>query len=309
MTESIAISLPSALWLAKLTPSSDPDHLLADVDGVPTSWLDTPLATAHGFGGLLSLADVGHRIEPNLFPTGSMPIPGDRIIIARTGRRVEVFGAVEVVGLSAQPGGGLRIGHRPLIRFDSPVDLRSLRSTNRLLDQRWSHLFGHRGRDRRLLPLVDHDVALCFAAFGFSLEQLFAEQPTGTTAPAPPWRLDEQVDVIDIGSELISKRIADGVSVFHALRAGFDADPGLVSVDISRDLLLSLRASDHTSYLLARSVVADEPVPSWVGEPGAFGATASVDHRSMPTLVAVEADDHWSLIELAPIDPEASLGQ
>jgi hypothetical protein len=299
MTESIAISLPSALWLAKLTPSVDPDPLLTPVDGIPPNWVATPLSTVIGFGGVLSLADIGHGLEPNLFPTGSLPLPGDRVIVARTGPKVEVFGALEITGLTIAEGGALRIGHRPLIRFTSAVDLRQVRRTNHLLDQRWDSLFGRAGRDRRLLPMVDEDVALCFTAMGFSLEALFSESSPSLSnvRPAPTWALAEQIDHIAIETDLSNKRIADGVAVYHGVHGALATDPHLVSVDVGCDLLLSLRGPDHTEYLATRSVCLGET----------FGTTLSHRHLSASTLVAVETPDEWSLIELDPLEAPASL--
>ncbi len=299
MSESIAISLPSALWLAKLTPSMDPGPLLTPVDGIPPNWVETPLSTAIEFGGILSLADVGHGLEPNLFPTGSLPLPGDRVIVARTGTKVEIFGAVEITGLTIAEGGGMRIGHRPLLQFTEGVDLRKVRQRNHLLDQRWDSLFGRAGRDRRLLPMIDEDVALCFTAMGFSLEALFSESSPSMTnvQPAPAWSLDEQVDHITIETDLSNKRIADGVAVYHGVHGALTTDPQLVSVDVANDLLLSLRGPDHTEYLVAQSVCLDE----------AFGTTTSHRHLGASTLVAVETNDEWSLIELDPAETRASL--
>ncbi|MGI9609564.1 MAG: hypothetical protein ACR2NL_04640 [Acidimicrobiia bacterium] len=299
MTESIAISLPSALWLAKLTPSGDPTQLLNPVDGLPTNWLSTPLATTIGYGGMLSLADVGHGLEPNLSPTGSLPLPGDRIVLARTGPKVEVFGALEITGVTIAAGGGVRIGHRPLLQFTHPVDLREVRTTNHLLDQRWDALFGRSGRDRRLLPLSDHDVALCFTAMGFSLEALFSQSSPSLVEvePAHPWTLDEQIDHITIETDLAGKRIADGVAVYHGVHGALGADAELISVDVARDLLLSLRRSDRTDYTVAQSVCLGESLRT------------STTHHDLGAsmLVAVETENEWSLVELDPPETEASL--
>ena len=299
MTESIAISLPSALWLAKLTPSTGPDQLVAPVDGLPANWVPTPLATTIGFGGIFSLADVGHGLEPNLSPIGSLPLPGDRIVIARTGRRVEIFGAVEITGVTIAAGGGVRIGHRPLIRFNEPVDLRRVRRINHLLDQRWDALFGRGGRDRRFLPMIDHDVALCFTAMGFSLEALFAEPHPSLHAadPASPWTLDEQIDHITIESQLAARRIADGVAAYHGAHGAIAADPELLTVDVARDLLLSLRRADSTAYLAVQSVCLGEQ----------FRASTAHEHLGASKLVAVETETEWSLVELDPPETEASL--
>ncbi|MFW2380293.1 MAG: hypothetical protein ACN4GZ_00945 [Acidimicrobiales bacterium] len=299
MTESIAISLPSALWLAKLTPSGDPNLLLAPVDGLPTNWLSTPLATAIGFGGMLSLADVGHGVEPNLSPTGSLPLPGDRIVLARTGPKVEVFGALEITGITIAAGGGVRIGHRPLLRFTRPIDLREVRTVNHLLGRRWDALFGRVGRDRRLLPLSDQDVALCFTAMGFSLEALFSESSPSMVEvePASPWTLDEQIDHITIETDLVDKRIADGVAVYHGAHGALAADPELLSVDVARDLLLSLRRPDRTDYTVAQSVCLGEPLRT----------SNTGRHLGASMLVAVETENEWSLVELDPSETEASL--
>jgi hypothetical protein len=299
MTESIAINLPSALWLAKLTPSLDPDQLLNPIDGLPSHWLSTPLATAIGFGGLLSLSDVGHGLEPNLSPTGSLPLPGDRVILARTGQKVEIFGAIEITGLTMARGGAVRLGHRPLLRFTRPVELRQIRRTNHLLDQRWEPLFGRAGRDRRFLPMVDADVALCFTAMGFSLEALFCESSPSLAKvqPAPAWALDEQIDHITIETDLSNKRIADGVAVYHGVHGALAANPQLVSVDIAGDLLLSLRWPDRSEYVVAQSVCLGE----------AFGTTVSPPRVGASTLVAVETSNEWSLIELDPSETHASL--
>jgi hypothetical protein len=299
MTESIAINLPSALWLAKLTPSIDPDQLFAPADGLPTNWLPTPLATTIGFGGMLSMADVGHGLEPNLSPTGSLPLPGDRVVIARTGPRVEIFGAIEIVGITVSPGGGVRIGHRPLVRFSHPVNLREVRCINHLLDQRWPGLFGRTGRDRRLLPMVDQDVALCFTAMGFSLEALFAQSSPSLSdvEPAAPWTLDEQIDHINIETDLAGKRIADGVAVYHGVNGALGCDPDLIAVDIGRDLLLSLRSVDHTRYLVAESVCLGET----------YRTSTHQQHPGVGRFVAVETQDQWSLVELEPPESPASL--
>ncbi len=300
MSESVDIDLPAALWLAKLTPGTDPAELLTATDGcAPSHWFSTPLSTSEHFGGILSLADVGHGVEPNLTPSGSMPLPGDRIIIARTGRRVEAFGAVEVTGISTTRSGAVRLGHRPLIQFTDPVNLRDVRTLNRLLDRNWDQLFGRTSRDRRLLPLQNEEVALCFTAMGFSLEALFAPtEPTGRTlTPLDPWSLDANVDHIQIRTDLNDQRVADGVVAYHGVVGAFADHPHATTVDISsqlpgRDLLLTVVGPDHSTFVIAQSLRLGQ----------SFRMTPTYRHLlgddAATTLVAVETEAEWSLVHL-----------
>jgi hypothetical protein len=304
----IDIRLPSALWLAKLTSSIDADTLLSPVaDGVPTNWLPTPLATSSTFGGLLSQADVGHGIEPNLSPRGSLPLPGDRVLVARTGQNVEMLGTVVVDGLSLCSDGSVRIGHRPLVRLEEPLDLRKARRVNRLLDQRWDALFGTGGRDRRLLPVCDADVALTFSAFGLSLQQIFTSPPSTanvSVVPALPiWELDEHIDRIQVSSRVDADRVADGVAAYHALGAVFAGCSGVRTVDLSahrvgRGVLLSVHHSDRASYVVASGV--------------SLGETIRVDETfrelfaddSTIAVVAVEQPEDWVIVELGGVEIE-----
>ncbi len=303
MTDSVDIHLPSALWLAKLTPSLDPADLLEDLDQcAPSNWFSTPLSTGVDFGGILSLADVGHGLEPNLSPIGSLPLPGDRIVLTRTGRRVEALGALEITGITVGPQGGVRIGHRPLLRFKRPVDLRAVRLENHLLDERWDRLFGADARDRRLVPLVNEDVALCFTAMGLSLEALFAPaEELRTVAPIAPWALDHQVSHINIVTELAPERIANGVVAYHGVFNALAADPLLASVDVSanqpgRDLLLSMRRPDDTYFTIAQSLC--------LGETFRFNESYHqlLDDDAVSTLVAVETDEEWSLVDMSTLE-------
>ncbi len=306
MTDSVDIHLPSAVWLAKLTPTLDPAILLANTDHcAPSNWFPTPLSTGLDFGGILSLADIGHGVEPNLSPTGSLPLPGDRIVLTRTGRRVEAFGALEITAVTVSPHGGVRIGHRPLCRFDFPVDLRHVRRKNQLLDDRWDQLFGINARDRRLLPLVDEDVALCFTAFGLSLEALFApttqDQPVPAVSPVPAWSLDHQVAHITITTHLARERVASGVVAYHGVANAVLTDPLLASVEISapragHDLLLSLRRPDSTSFTIAQSL--------GIGERFRFNQSYQElrDDVGASTLVAVETDDQWHLVDMDSLE-------
>lgn len=306
MTDSVDIHLPSALWLAKLTPSLNPADLLADTDHcAPSNWFPTPLSTGLDFGGILSLTDIGHGVEPNLSPTGSLPLPGDRIVLTRTGRRVEAFGALEITAVTVSPNGGVRIGHRPLLRFEQPVDLRAVRSINHLLDDRWDQLFGATARDRRLLPLVDEDVALCFTAMGLSLEALFAgstESPSArTVSPVPAWSLDHQVEHITITTDLARERVASGVVAYHGVANAVLTDPLLAAVEISapspgRDLLLSMKRADSTSFTIGQSLC--------VGERFRFNQSYQQlrDDVGASTLVAVETDDQWHLVDMDTLE-------
>lgn len=256
---SVEIHLPAALWVAKLTATDDPSSLLGSPsNGVPTNWMPSPLATGRTYGGILSAADVGTNVEPNLCPTGSLPLPGDRVIVTRTGRRVEVFGAIEITALTVTGSGAVRIGHRPLVRFTNPVDLRNGRRHNHLLEDHWDQLFGRPSRDRRLLPLSNGAVALTFAAFGFSLEQLFAQpgrESIESLDPAPAWNLNDQIAGIAITSTLAAARISAGVAVFHGLAQVFQEDQ-THSIEITgnspgHDLLLSITEADHTRFVVA----------------------------------------------------------
>ena len=297
---SVEIHLPAALWVAKLTAGDDPHALLRSAtDGVPTHWLSSPLATSRTFGGILSADDVGTNVEPNLCPTQSLPLPGDRIIITRTGRRVEVFGAVEITGLTVIRTGSVRIGHRPLVTFTEPVDLRQGRRHNHLLEEHWDQLFGRPARDRRLLPLSDASVALTFAAFGFSLEQLFSE--TGRVSdesvrPAPAWTLDAQITGVAITSTLAAARIADGVAVFHGLREVFGQHQSdfieITGHRPGRDLLLSVAEADHTRFVVAAGLSLGEgyrvnPAYRHLIESGAAS-----------TVLAIEGQHDWNIFSL-----------
>ncbi len=298
----IEIRLPSALWLAKLTSSDDADVLLSPVtDGIPTYWLPTPLATSATFGGILSLTDVGHGIEPNLSPHGSLPLPGDRVLVARTGQTVELLGVVVIDGLSVCSDGSIRIGHRPLVRLEDPLDLRKARRVNRLLDQRWDALFGTRGRDRRLLPLGDADVTLTFSAFGVSLRQIFSSPPSPAAVavvPALPiWKLDEHIEQSRISSCVVADRVADGVAAYHALGAAFADYDGVRTIDLSahgtgRGLLLSVHHVDRVSYVVASGVPLGEPVRVNESRRHLFTDESTV------VLLAVEQQEEWVIVEL-----------
>ncbi len=297
---SVEIHLPAALWVAKLTAGDDPHALLVSAaDGLPTHWMSSPLATGRTFGGILSADDVGTNVEPNLCPTGSLPLPGDRIIITRTGRRVEVFGAVEITGLTLTRTGAVRIGHRPLVTFTEPVDLRHCRRHNHLLEEHWDQLFGRPARDRRLLPLSDAAVALTFSAFGFSLEQLFAhpyQDGIGSLRPAPAWSLDAQITGVAITSTLAAARIAAGVAAFHGLREVF-AQYQSDSVEITghrpgQDLLLSVTETDNTHFVVAAGLSQGEgyrvnPAYRHLIESGAAS-----------TVLAIEGQDDWNIFNL-----------
>jgi hypothetical protein len=308
--DAIDIQMPCALWLAKIPSSSDPDALLSEVpDGVPTNWLPTPLATSATFGGLLSLSDVGHGIEPNLSSDGSLPLPGDRVLVARTGQRVELLGVVVIDGLTVRADGSVRIGHRPLLRLEQPLDLRAVRSVNRLLDKRWDALFGRGGRNRRLLPLCDADVALTFSAFGLLLQQVFS--PPSSTAPVvaaqPVWKLDERIDRIRISSHMVAGRVADGVAAYHALASVFANDAAALSVDLSahhpgRDVLLSVHRPDSVSYVIASGVALGDHIRFNESYRPLFGDECTT------TLLAVEQAGDWVMVELGGEDSQGLHG-
>ncbi|NNF56050.1 MAG: hypothetical protein HKN03_16610 [Acidimicrobiales bacterium] len=296
---SVEIHLPAALWVAKLTAGEDAHALLRSADGLPTHWTTSPLATSRIFAGILSADDVGTNVEPNLCPTQSLPLPGDRIIIARTGRRVEVFGAVEITGLTVTRCGAVRIGHSPLVTFTEPVDVRQGRRHNQLLEEHWDQLFGRSARDRRLLPLSDAAVALTFSAFGFSLEQLFSE--TGicsveSVRPAPAWSLDAKISGIKISSTLAAARIADGVAAFHGLREVFDHYQS-DSIEITgtrpgRDLLLSVTEADHTHFVVAVGLSQGEGYrvnPAY---------RHLIESSSASTVLAIESQHDWNIFNL-----------
>ncbi len=304
----IDIRLPSALWLAKLTRSVDADALLSPVgDGVPTAWLPTPLATSSTFGGVLSRADVGHGIEPNVSPHGSLPLPGDRVLVARTGQNVELLGVVVIDGLSVSCDGSVRIGHRPLVRLEEPLDLRRARRVNRLLDLRWDALFGTGGRDRRLLALRDADVALTFSAFGLSLQQVFSSPPSTAdvaVVPAQPiWKFDDHIDRIRISSRMDSDRVADGVATYHALGAIFALSSGVRTIDLSapsagRSVLLSVHHLDRVSYVIASGVSLGESIRVNRSYRHLFADESTI------AMVAVEQPTEWVIVELGGVEVE-----
>ncbi len=298
---SVAIDLPSGLWIAKLTAADDPGALLGSPGDIPTNWFGSPLATNHTFGGILSMDDVGLGIEPNLSPTRSLPLPGDRIIVARTGRRVEVFGAVVITNLTVTADGAVRMGHRPLIRFSVPVDLRAARRQNALLGSHWDTLFGRSGRDRRLLPLADAAVALSFSAFGFSLESLMADR-TATdfmaTDAAPVWELGSEIEGVAIASELAANRVADGVAAYHALKEVLGAGPDRPAVvEVSavrpgRDVLISISENDRTRFVIAAGLPTGQ---SYRINPAYRDL---IEGGAAETILAIEGPEEWTLFQL-----------
>lgn len=307
--DTISVELPAGLWLAKVGSGTDPARLL-EPSALPPDWLSTPLSTSRRFGGLLSAADIGDGVEPNLDPLGAHPMPGDRILVARTGNRTQILGAVVATSIRFS-GGGASIGHEPLIEFTELIDLRTVRGHHRGLDTRWDRLFGRSARDRRLLPLHAGDLDLVVSAFGVSLEALFeTERPAGRAVrmrPLPAWTTEDDASGRVI-SELCSSRVAAAVAAYHAVAAATFDHPSAHSFEVTRpaastNTLVGAIGDDRVDHVIAASLelgqrfaLSDELLEMVLGE----GVAVSL---------AVETEEEWLIIDLCAEEALELLGE
>lgn len=308
--DTISVELPAGVWLAKLPGRCDPVPLLEPSAGPPPDWASTPLSTSRRFGGLLSPADVGAGVEPNLDPLTAHPVPGDRIIVARTGARVEILGVVVVTSVRFD-GGGVALGHDPLIQFTRPVDLRAVRRHHHGLHTRWDRLFGRSARDRRLLPLHAGDLDLVFSAFGISLEALFDTEPLAGHAvplePQPAWTTAEDTGG-RVRSELCNSRIAAAVAVYYAVAAASSDHPTarfveVTGPDASGGSLVGAVSDDRVDHVIAASLE--------LGRRFALGdalAEMLLCDR-MTVSLAVETETEWLILQLGADEALALLGE
>ncbi len=308
--DTISVELPAGVWLAKLPGRCDPVPLLEPSAGLPRDWASTPLATSRRFGGVLSAADVGAGVEPNLDPIAAHPMPGDRILLAHTGARVQILGVVVVTSVRFD-GGGVAIGHEPLIQLTRPVDLREVRRHHHGLDARWDRLFGRSGRDRRLLPLHAGDLDLVFSAFGISLEALFDTEPRAGHAvrldPRPAWATAEDTGE-RVSSELSSARVAAAIAVYYAVAAASFDHPSARFVEVTRPeasagSLVGAVGDDRVDQVIAASLE--------LGQRFSLGDEAAqmLLSEGVKVSLAVETETEWLIVLLGADEALGLLGE